>query len=222
MKLTSHTISLAIISAVAYIITSCSANTQSNYSSTDTIVPADSIVISDEPEFLPDTVFPSVEKLKYDITIFDSLTSGILSDTKDLYAEAPGIFTFRGGPLRNTPFCGHIDSVPTGIDIEWAFETSYDTVKTSFGQWGGGTGWTGQPLYVEWNDSMMQKFKQENDSLTENFGSKEIIVSSLCGKLYFINYETGKASRKPIDVRTGNDIGSTELCTVTTLSGLMP
>ncbi len=201
MKLTSHTLSLAIISAIAYIITSCNANTQSNYSSTDTIVPADSIVISDEPEFLPDTVFPSVEKLKYDITIFDSLTSGILSDTKDLYAEAPGIFTFRGGPLRNTPFCGHIDSVPTGIDIEWAFETSYDTVKTSFGQWGGGTGWTGQPLYVEWNDSMMQKFKQENDSLTENFGSKEIIVSSLCGKLYFINYETGKASRKPIDVR---------------------
>ena len=149
---------------------------------------------------LPDTTYPSVANLKYDITIFDTITFGELSDIEDLYANAQGIFTFRGGPLRNTPFCGHIDSIPTDIDIDWVFETSYDTVKTSFGTWGGGSGWTGQPLYVEWSDSMMQKFREVNDSLTENFGNKEIMVCSLCGKLYFINYETGKMSRRPIDV----------------------
>lgn len=188
------------ICSVAYMATSCNANTQSNDTSVEVVATTDSIVPPVEPKFLPDTAFPSVERLKYSITIFDSLTPGELLYTDDAYADAPGIFTFRGNPLRNASFCGHIDSIPTDIDIDWSFETGFDTVKTSFGQWGGGTGWTGQPLYVEWSDSMMQEFRQKSDSLTSNFDSKEIIVSSLCGKLYFINYETGKASRKPIDV----------------------
>lgn len=181
---------------------SCSNGSSNEGTTTETCdsTLTDSIVIPPEPEFLPDTAFPSVGNLTYDITIFDTITPGKLKNTKDTYADAPGIFTFRGNPLRNASFCGHIDSVPTDIDIDWTFETGFDTVKTSFGQWGGGTGWTGQPLYVEWSDSMMQEFRQKSDSLTSNFDSKEIIVSSLCGKLYFINYETGKASRKPIDV----------------------
>jgi outer membrane protein assembly factor BamB len=199
-RLLGLTLSLTIIYAVAYTLQSCNANTQNDTTETTTIA-TDSIETPAEPKFLLDTAYPSVENLKYSITIFDSITSGELSNTDDAYADAPGIFTFRGNPLRNASFCGHIDSIPTDIDIDWTFETSYDTTKTSFGIWGGGTGWTGQSLYVEWSDSMMQKFKQENDSLTENFGNKEIIVSSLCGQLYFINYENGKASRKPIDVR---------------------
>ena len=195
-------ISCTIICAVAYITTSCNAETQASDTSDNVITEVDSIVVvPEEPMFLPDTAYPSVENLKYSITIFDSVTSGELLYTDDAYADAPGIFTFRGNPFRNASFCGHIDSIPTDIDIDWTFVTDFDTVKTSFGQWGGGTGWTGQPLYVEWNDSMTQEFRQKSDSLTSNFGSKEIIVSSLCGMLYFINYETGKASRKPIDVQ---------------------
>ncbi len=200
MKRLCPTILLTIICITTLILSSCKGNTKTAEAEQIESVPTDSIIPPVEPKFLPDTAFPSVENLKYDITIFDSITSGELSDTNDAYAEVQGIFTFRGNPFRNAPFCGHIDSVPTDINIAWTFVTGFDTVKTSFGQWGGGTGWTGQPLYVEWSDSMMQKFRTESDSLTENFDSKEIIVSSLCGKLYFINYETGKASRKPIDV----------------------
>ena len=174
----SQTISLAIVCVVAYLMVSCNTNTQGDDSSENTTTTAntdtntDSIEIA-EPKFLPDTAFPSVENLKYDITIFDSITSGELSNSDDAYADAPGIFTFRGNPFRNAYFCGHIDSVPTDIDIDWTFVTGFDTVKTSFGQWGGGTGWTGQPLYVEWSDSMMQKFGTESDSLTEHLAAKK-------------------------------------------------
>ena len=189
----------AITCVAICLLTSCNSKRENENAETPkygTVAQVDESTIP-----LPDTSYPSVANLKYDITIFDTITSGELSDIEDLYANAQGIFTFRGGPLRNTPFCGHIDSIPTDIDIDWAFETSYDTTRTSFGTWGGGTGWTGQPLYVEWSDSMMQKFHEANDSLTENFGNKEIMVCSLCGKLYFINYETGKMSRRPIDVQ---------------------
>ena len=195
------TILSATIGVVFFLLSSCNGNTNVLETETSAVADTDSVVVVEESKFLPDTAFPSVGNLKYSITIFDSITSGELSNTDDAYADVHGIFTFRGNPFRNAPFCGSIDSIPTDIEIDWAFETGYDTVKTSFGQWGGGTGWTGQPLYVEWSDSMMQKFRQESDSLTDDFDSKEIIVSSLCGKLYFINYETGKASRRPIDVR---------------------
>jgi len=182
---------------------SCSNGSSNEGTTTETCdsTLTDSIVIPPEPEFLPDTAFPSVGNLTYDITIFDTITPGKLKNTKDAYANVPGIFTFRGDPLRSANFCGHLDSIPTDIEIDWTFVTDFDTVKTSFGRWGGGSGWTGQPMFVEWNDSMMQKFRNESDSLTKHFDSKEIIVSSLCGKLYFINYETGKMSRLPIDVR---------------------
>lgn len=150
---------------------------------------------------LPDTVFQSIENLTYEITIFDSIISGEIVNLEDAYANVPGIFTFRGNSFRSAPFCGHIDSLPTDIDIDWVFRTSYDTTRTSFGIWGGGNGWTGQPLYVEWPDSLMKKFRRESDSLTANFDNKELIISSLCGKVYFINYETGKVSRKTIDVK---------------------
>lgn len=150
---------------------------------------------------LPDTVFQSIENLTYDITIFDSITSGEIVNLEDAYAHVPGIFTFRGNSFRNAPFRGYVDSLPTDIDIDWVFHTGYDTTKTSFGVWGGGSGWTGQPLYVEWPDSLMQKFRKESDSLTVDFDNKELIISSLCGKVYFINYETGKASRKAINVK---------------------
>ena len=93
------------ICSVAYMATSCNANTQSNDTSVEVVAATDSIVPPAEPKFLPDTAFPSVERLKYSITIFDSLTPGELLYTDDAYADAPGIFTFRGNPLRNASFC---------------------------------------------------------------------------------------------------------------------
>lgn len=97
---------------------------------------------------LPDTIYPSVEALEYSITLFDSLTDGQLSGLEDPYSNACGIFTFRGNHQRNAAFHGTVKGRPDTVVVDWVFKTGFDKRETKFGTWGGGTGWTGQPLYV--------------------------------------------------------------------------
>ena len=146
---------------------------------------------------LPDTVYTSASKLEYRVEISDTTTNAHLSSHRDLYAEAPGIFTFRGSPRRDMPHAGRLDSVPSKIEVAWTFRTDYDGRVTDYGIWGGGSGWTGQPVYVEWSDSLMHLQRERSKALTANFSNREIIVGSLCGNVYFIDYETGKISRQP-------------------------
>ena len=146
---------------------------------------------------LPDTVYTSASKLEYRVEISDTTTNAHLSSHRDLYAEAPGIFTFRGSPRRDMPYAGRLDSVPSKIEVAWTFRTDYDGRVTDYGIWGGGSGWTGQPVYVEWSDSLMHLQRERSKALTANFSNREIIVGSLCGNVYFIDYETGKISRQP-------------------------
>ena len=139
---------------------------------------------------LPDTSFSSVEALVYEINIFDTINSGIISDLGNLYDSVPGILTFRGGPYRDFPKHGKVSDRPGSITVDWVFKTAFDTTKTPYGIWGGGTGWTGQPLLAEW----------PADINGETAPSREIIVGSLSGKIYFLNYSTGLPSRNAINV----------------------
>lgn len=141
----------------------------------------------------PDTAYSSVDDLIIAFEQNDS-ASGRVASIADLYASAPGAFTFRGGEHRDANFGGQLDSIPTSIKIDWEFTTAADNNPTKFGTWGGGTGWTGQPLYVEWPDSILAKFKTAGLPAAK----REIIVGSLCGDVYFINYDTGKATRPAI------------------------
>ena len=139
---------------------------------------------------LPDTSFSSVEALIYNITIFDTINSGVLENLRDMYDSVPGILTFRGGPYRDFPKHGKVAGRPESISVDWTFKTAFDTTKTPYGIWGGGTGWTGQPLLADWPDDLT------GNSTT----NKEIIVASLAGELYFLDYSTGQPSRNTIDV----------------------
>lgn len=150
---------------------------------------------------LPDTAYASVEQLEFKVDIFDSTRSSDISDLHNLYASAPGILTFRGGPYRDAQFHGSVKGRPDSIAVDWKFRTAYDGRKTAFGVWGGGTGWTGQPLYVCWPDSCIKKFEQHSPALLPAFSKEEIIVGSLAGKVYFIDFQTGDSSRRTIDVK---------------------
>lgn len=142
---------------------------------------------------LPDTAFQSVENLTYDVELLDSNASGVLNNLIDPYDTVPGVFMFRGGHYRDArTFSGKINGVPTKIVQDWAFTTA------ARGEWGGGSGWTGQPVYVKWPMALVNKFRQVSPGLTADFSDEEIIVGSLCGDVYFINYATGKQSRNPI------------------------
>ncbi|MDE6782297.1 MAG: dehydrogenase, partial [Paramuribaculum sp.] len=167
---------------------------------TDSI--ADTAVIAAKPAMevvLPDTAYASAQRVKYSIEVIDTANSGILESTADIYASAPGQFTFRGGERRDAAFGGRLDSVPSRFEVDWRFDTEEDYTATSVGTWGGGTGWTGQPLYVEWPDSCMRRFRSAG-LVDGDFSGREIMVGSLAAKVYFIDFMTGKPSRPAIDV----------------------
>lgn len=169
-------------------LNACGGNKAAEIVTNDTIVEAPEPIVA-----LPDTAYPSVSTLRVTTRVVDTVTDGTIDCYDDPYATAPGIMTFRGNQLRNADMHGSIKGTPSAIEVDWTFITETDNRSTGFGQWGGGSGWTGQPVYVEWHD-----------------GKKEIIVGSLSSNVYFIDYNTGKASREPIAV--GNPIkGSVSL-----------
>ena len=118
---------------------------------------------------LPDTTYRSVSGLEYKIDLLDTITDPNLRSHRDLYADVPGIFTFRGSPRRDMPYAGQLDSVPSVIEHVWTFRTDYDGRESGYGVWGGGSGWTGQPVYVEWSDSLMniQRSRSRVQSIPE-------------------------------------------------------
>ena len=63
----------------------------------------------------------------------------------------------RGGPYRDFSKHGNVADRLDSIAIDWVFKTAFDTTKTPYGIWGGGTGWTGQPLLADWQGSTAGK-----------------------------------------------------------------
>lgn len=149
---------------------------------------------------LPDTALPSASAVSYSVEVADTMDSGVLSTCENLYTGEHGWFTFRGSPMRDADYGGRVSGTPARVVKDWQFDTHFDTSKTSMGTWGGGTGWTGQPLYVNWTKQEMAHFRRSSPALTDDFGSEEIIVASLCGRVYFLNFQTGRESRSYIDV----------------------
>lgn len=168
----------------------------------DSVFTADSIKKSETP--LPDTSWASVDSLDVEVYLYDSITDGHLKSFNYLYQNKKGCYTFRGNELRNADFEGKLDSVPSKVSVVWTFSTGYDTTHTKYGTWGGGTGWTGEPVYVQWSDESYNYQKNNALGLKPDFGKTEIMVGSLCQKIYFIDYQTGKMSREPMDA--GNPI----------------
>ena len=189
------------LSVAVLLVVGCTGRTAKENEQSDSVA----VELSMEELMLPDTSYASVEAVKYVVENTDSLAHP-MKDFDDRYEKANGVFAFRKNLLRNASFGGKVKGTPSSIDIAWEFVTDYDTTHTKFGTWGGGSGWTGQPLYVNWTDEQMAALKQ-SPGLTANFGREEIIVGSLCGKGYFINYQTGKASRQPLDL--GNVVKGT-------------
>jgi hypothetical protein len=143
---------------------------------------------------LTDTSFTFISKSGTTVSL-DSINFG--TDNSDTTC----ILTFRGNAQRNSPSRGVLKSRPTILKLDWTFYTGSDTTKGLYGVWGGGAGWTGQPLYVKWDKAergeltgLLQRFR--NDTIPLN----EIIQVSLSGKVYFIEMESGYATRNPISI----------------------
>lgn len=189
--------------AIASITGSCNSGNDNSNDSTAVAEP-----ITQPIEMLPDTALASAAHVNFTVEVKDHTTTGNINLTvESAYDTVAGTFTFRGGTRRDMPQGGKVKGVPSRIVTDWEFHTTVDNSPSSVGVFGGGTGWTGQPLYVEWTPEQMMAFKNSSPGLTANFHSQEIIVGSLCSKVYFLDFATGKISRQPIDV--GNPIKGT-------------
>ena len=151
-------------------------------------------------EPFPDTVYASAEKLLVQIDTLDKTLPSTLASIEDAYANKPGIFTFRGSSSRIPNFSGYLTDDSIQFKVDWVFTTRTDGFKTSVGVFEGGSGWTGQALYVNWPDSIVEQFKSNPEALCSNLHNQEIILASLCGDLYFIDFETGEKSRESYNV----------------------
>lgn len=170
------TYGLAILSCVLTIVGCVNNSKQNKNGKTFFSGQTDTLVHDQKPDILlPDTSFESASIIKYSVEELDTLPH-LLDNTHDMYSESENIMTFRKNPMRNADFCGQIIGTPDTIETAWTFNTKYDTRTSCVGSWGGGSGWTGQPLY----------FKSRN----------EIIVPSLCGRVYFLDFMTGKETRQ--------------------------
>ena len=112
-----------------------------------------------------------------------------------------GIFTFRGGNQRNSPVRGKVNSKPKSIRIDWEFKTAIDSMRGNFGYWGGGAGWTGQPLVVNWKKNELAQLSNLKPEFLNRNELKEIIQISLSGNIYFLDFETGIETRPPLSIR---------------------
>ena len=138
------------------------------------------------PHPLTSKQLQSIDDIDYKVTVYDTLHTGEIDCLRDMYDGHNGSFTFRGGLKRDANYGGKIKGRPHRVVKDWIFKTLYDTTETALGSWGGGSGWTGQPVYVRWNKKGMPQ--------------EEIILGSLCGRVYFLDYRTGQPTRHSIDV----------------------
>lgn len=157
---------------------------------------------------LPDTCYSSADIIRFKIERCDTIVPSAIADLENLYDRNDLVLTFRKGPRRQADFHGRLDTVPTRIKVNWEFATDMDTRDTVYGPWYGGTGWTGQPLYVEWPDSLQRRLRATH-AVNSGFQGRELIVASLCGRVYFLNPDNGRETRESIDV--GNPIKGTPM-----------
>ncbi len=194
---------MPIVSGVLLYSCGGNASTQSECVA-DTTAIAETVI--ELPEYVPDTVFPSAAQVTWCIDTLMPEVDGRIDSLTDDYTGASGIMTFRGNLMRNADYNGHISYTPGDITVDWVYTTDEDYTLTSHGRWGGGTGWTGQPLYIDWDMDGLARLRQAN-LVDSEFSGKEIIVGSLSRKIYFIDFISGRASRDAVPV--GNPIKGT-------------
>ena len=111
----------------------------------------------------------------------------------ETYGAQRGVLAFRGGPLRQNAAYGQAQITENGLHLVWEYKTgSLERHYTGFD-------WTGQPLIVKWHQEIREMMNL-NEEKKEKTGLKEVIYPSMDGKIYFLDLDDGKETRKAINV----------------------
>lgn len=107
------------------------------------------------------------------------------------YSSVPGLLTFGGNNYRNTFAYG------TTLVTERRLYRGWEERIGNIDSWTG-TGWTGQPLIVQWPDEV-RAVLGVSDTHKNKEGFTEVIYPTMDGCIYFYDLETGARTRNPIN-----------------------
>ena len=118
------------------------------------------------------------------------------------YTTAQGIITFRGDNLRSGASYGTAPVTNKKLTKAWTVDTGElgrsdvnGPVETTWT----GSGWVGQPLIVKWPDST-KRIMNLYDSAKAKENLVEVIYATMDGNIYFLDLETGEATRDKLHV----------------------
>ena len=120
-------------------------------------------------------------------------------DAQRPYANIPdtGIYTFRSDSLRRNASFGTCEITEGVFEQLWAFDLS--GLRTAENGTLYGVGWNNQPAVVKWAAEirgimpLYEKYKNTS-------ALREVIFSAQDGRVYFLDLESGGATRDPIQV----------------------
>lgn len=114
------------------------------------------------------------------------------------YQNVAGVLNFRGNNFRNAPSYGYVQLQSKTLKQTW--ERSMGGMASSSWNFSwSGTGWTGQPVMVQWSDEVRAMMNLNADKKAKK-GLVEVITASMDGKLYFYDLDDGKATRPAINI----------------------
>ena len=119
-------------------------------------------------------------------------------DDPESYFSLPGIATFRGNNYRSSATYGTATVTDETISLRWSTPTQALAGGADDRSWSG-SGWTGQPLIVKWDDDTKQLMNLYPEK-KEKAGLVEIIYATLDGHIYFLDLEDGSHTRDPITI----------------------
>lgn len=118
-------------------------------------------------------------------------------DDAEAYTAVKGVTTFAGNNYRNDFTYGTRSITNKTLSRQW--EQGVGSLKTSAGDVWEGTGWTGMPLLVQWDDAVRQTLGVA-DPYKQTDGFTEVIYPATDGRIYFLELQTGAQTREPIEI----------------------
>lgn len=163
--------------------------------------------VKEPPVTVPPVVTPVTPPVVAPITppvvtpVTPTKPSALLWNFGDKYTDIEGVLTFRGGNYRQNAAYGNVKTPIKGIQKMWQA-----SIPSTGSMWGGGSGWTGQPLLIKWPRDT-KKFMNIAQNYRNDDAFVEVIQASLNGTVNFFDLKTGKRTRPVIKI--GNSIKGT-------------
>ncbi|MCL2694725.1 MAG: PQQ-binding-like beta-propeller repeat protein [Clostridiales bacterium] len=110
----------------------------------------------------------------------------------DGYTALAGVTTFRGNNYRNMSSFGTVEVTQKKLSLVWETNTS------GMARWTG-SGWTGQPILVQWPEETRRQMNLEPDKKNKD-GLVEVIYALMDGYAYFLDLADGKPTRPKLKI----------------------